>query len=232
MQTFLIASTSENFIDREIEKLKKRVKVNDFNIHLFQPENSIGIAEVRKIIGLVSLKPFDGGERLIVIQNMEKATLESQNALLKLLEEPPPGNYIVMTVDNPHRLAPTIISRCQIISENEYRSTPETKESLEIIQLIKKIVNAPTGERILISQKTVNTRDEALKLLNTFLTTLEFLLHQPDKNIGLTIQEIATLISKIAAAKNYVEKYISFKATLDILFLGFPKVDRNTTNTS
>ena len=53
-----------------------------------------------------------GGARVVAIFEAHLATVEAQNALLKLLEEPPPSAAIVLVTEYPDRLLPTIRSRC------------------------------------------------------------------------------------------------------------------------
>ncbi len=222
MQTFLIASDNKSFINSEIKKISKNLQVSPFNLIEITPENSIGIAEVRKITQQIILKPYGGGDRVVIINSMDKATPEAGNALLKLLEEPPKHTYIILTCENINKLLPTIVSRCQIISDNN-KKLDKSFDRGNTKKLLLQILTYSEGERILLSQKTATTREEAIELLTNLLMTLEALLHKPDKEINLAPKEIAQLLTKISTAKNYLEKYINFKATMDILFLGFPK---------
>ena len=50
-----------------------------------------------------------------MLENIDYATPEAMNSLLKLLEEPTPGIYAVLTCENKNRVLPTIQSRCQMI---------------------------------------------------------------------------------------------------------------------
>ncbi|MBM3284149.1 hypothetical protein FJY90_08000, partial [Candidatus Gottesmanbacteria bacterium] len=77
MQTYLIVSVNQQFIDNEIEKIKKKLDLSYTNINTLVPANSIGIDEVRSIRKIISRKPFGGGERLIIVNGMEKATVEA-----------------------------------------------------------------------------------------------------------------------------------------------------------
>lgn len=223
MQTFLIVSGNPAFIDVEIQKITENLQISPVNLIEINPEKSISIAEVRKITHTVMLKPYGGGERAIIIRGIDKATLEASNALLKILEEPPEKNFIILVSDNINKLLPTIISRCQVISDNK-KTDEKGTDTGETKNLLRQILTASPGERIILSQKWTNTREEAIELLNNLLVTLEKLLHRPDKEILLSPKDIAALLTKVIAAKNYLERYINFKATLDVLFLGFPKI--------
>jgi DNA polymerase-3 subunit delta' len=61
----------------------------------------------------VSKTPLRGHGKVFIIDEAELLQEEGQNALLKTLEEPPPGTYIVLVTTDERRLLPTIRSRCQ-----------------------------------------------------------------------------------------------------------------------
>ena len=118
MQTYLIHSSDEVLIDREVDQIIKKHHISFVNFHTILPEKSIGIEEVRKIEEILSLKPFGGGKRILLVKRVDKATFEAQNAMLKFLEEPPIDTYVILTTTNLNSLLPTVVSRCQIITGN------------------------------------------------------------------------------------------------------------------
>jgi DNA polymerase-3 subunit delta' len=74
------------------------------------------VEEVReKVIRASSYRPFEGEKRVFVIEAAEQMRDESQNALLKTLEEPPDFVHIVLLSAEPALLLETIASRCQPI---------------------------------------------------------------------------------------------------------------------
>ncbi len=229
MQTFLIVSENSSFIEKQIKKITLNLQVSPFNLIDIHPENSIGIADIRKLTQQVILMPYAGGDRAVIINSMDKSTPEAGNALLKLLEEPPGNTYIILTCANLNKLLPTVISRCQIISDNNKKPS-DSFDSENTRKILSQILMSSPGERILLSQKTATNREEAIELLNNLLLTLEDLLYKPDEGINLKPKDIAQLLTKISTAKIYLDKYINFKATLDVLFLGFPKIGLNKFN--
>ena len=72
---------------------------------------SLKLADVRSFLSTLALRPFEGRTKVFVFQGAERLTPESQNALLKSLEEPPPGNVIFLLVRDAVSLFPTIVSR-------------------------------------------------------------------------------------------------------------------------
>lgn len=72
------------------------------------------VDEVReRVIRAAAYRPFEGGGRVFVIEAAEALRDESQNALLKTLEEPPPFAHLILLSSEPDGLLETIASRCQ-----------------------------------------------------------------------------------------------------------------------
>ncbi len=83
------------------------------NVLYLSSDKSISIENIRSIRSFVKLKPTSNmTNRLILIDDADKMTIEAQNALLKILEEPPEGTMILMSTTSPNKLQPTVVSRC------------------------------------------------------------------------------------------------------------------------
>lgn len=72
----------------------------------------IKINQIRELKERLQYRPFEGRCRSVVIQDAQNLRDEAGNALLKLLEEPPRHNIIILLVLEPQMLLPTIVSRC------------------------------------------------------------------------------------------------------------------------
>lgn len=74
------------------------------------------VEEVReRVIRAAAYRPFEGGKRVFVVEAAEAMRAESQNALLKTLEEPPPFAHLILLSADPEALLETVASRCQAI---------------------------------------------------------------------------------------------------------------------
>jgi DNA polymerase-3 subunit delta' len=72
------------------------------------------VDEVReRVIRAAAYRPFEGEHRVFVLEAAEAMRDESQNALLKTLEEPPPFVHLILLTSEPEGLLETIASRCQ-----------------------------------------------------------------------------------------------------------------------
>jgi DNA polymerase-3 subunit delta' len=73
---------------------------------------SIKIDAVRDVIDRSQYRPFEGRLRVVVIDDADALMPAAQNALLKILEEPPPSSVFVLVSAIPDALLPTVRSRC------------------------------------------------------------------------------------------------------------------------
>ena len=72
-----------------------------------------GIDNIRDLRDNVQFTPTRGQYRIIYIDEVHMLTKESFNALLKTLEEPPEHVMFIFATTEPHKILPTILSRCQ-----------------------------------------------------------------------------------------------------------------------
>lgn len=67
---------------------------------------------VRHLIGALALLPVEGGARVVIVEQAHRLNDDAQNALLKMLEEPPAGVTMILCADDEECLLPTVRSRC------------------------------------------------------------------------------------------------------------------------
>ena len=77
-----------------------------------KPSKQISVAQIRGLADFFGMSAHQGGRRVIVIHPAETMNPNAANALLKNLEEPPPGLLFILVSHNPQQLLPTILSRC------------------------------------------------------------------------------------------------------------------------
>lgn len=80
--------------------------------------SQIRVDAVRQLIGTLALRPHHGATRVSVIEPADAMNSVTANALLKVLEEPPPGNVMLLISHRPLRLLPTVRSRCLKVRVN------------------------------------------------------------------------------------------------------------------
>ena len=96
----------------------RQVESGNFaDLEFIEPEGqNIKIEQIRQLDRTFGFLPLSGRYRVTVVRQAETMTLEAANAFLKTLEEPPPGNLLILNVTEPLDLLPTIVSRCQKVA--------------------------------------------------------------------------------------------------------------------
>ncbi len=126
------------FISNQI--IKEKNNVESVDIVKYSPSSSsFGVDDVRNIINEVNKKPYEGDKKVLILYKCDKLTIQAQNALLKTIEEPPRGVYLILLSDSLEVILDTIKSRCQI-----YKLTPLNKE--ETLAYIEDRYNSLTQE--------------------------------------------------------------------------------------
>lgn len=93
------------------------------DFHLIEAEKQIGIDAIRQGIKSLQDKAFLGHNKVMLIDGAETMTEASANALLKTLEEPTESTFILLLIEEPHRLLPTVLSRV----EKQVLPSPDNK---------------------------------------------------------------------------------------------------------
>lgn len=123
-------SVIARYLSNNIIKLKDNVESVDI-VRYYPSSSSFGVDDVRKIIDEVNKKPYEGDKKVLILYKCDKMTTQAQNALLKTIEDPPIGVYLILLSESLEAILDTIQSRCQV-----YKLTPLSKEDiLEYIQI-------------------------------------------------------------------------------------------------
>ena len=121
------------------------------NISIKSPPQ-IRLNQIKDIIEFLGKKPFESDRSIVIIEDIEKMNESASNALLKTLEEPNSGLFILIT-QRPEKLLSTIRSRCQIIPFIRLHDDQVNKiiQNLEIVQKIDDIEIEKTKDLIAFS---------------------------------------------------------------------------------
>ena len=102
------------------DEIKQYVDI--IKLKLFKNKKSIGIEEIKYIIEEINKKPYEGDKKVVILYNSDKLTEAAQNALLKTIEEPPQGSFIILLCEKLDGILDTVKSRCQIYKLNRLNS--------------------------------------------------------------------------------------------------------------
>ena len=162
---------------------------------------NIKIKQVRDLITQMATRTHDGGLRICYIMGADQMTPEAQNALLKSLEEPAPGNVFLLTAENGEKILPTIRSRCQVLTlEQDDCIERDDAIEMDLMDVLKNLfANQPFGlfafcekygkekeksrtgidqliqstEKVLLAEKTGLTPDDPDDLTSLLLKNLK-----------------------------------------------------------
>lgn len=110
-------------------------KLTDF--HPIKPEgNGHTMAKVRELIQEACLPPYEAACKVFLIYEADLLSENVQNALLKILEEPPKGTYFFLLCKSGASLLPTVLSRCTPF----HFSIQQGREDTKALQLLRKIL--------------------------------------------------------------------------------------------
>jgi DNA polymerase III subunit delta' len=88
------------------------------DVHRVVPEGlSIGVAEVRQIVRTAARAPSQGRWQIVLVEDADRMSEAASNAVLKMLEEPPPRTVILLCAPSlhPDDVPVTIRSRCRVV---------------------------------------------------------------------------------------------------------------------
>lgn len=97
----------------------------DYDVVFFSEHPDVGtvipfnrnlrVGAIRELEREANFRPYEGAARFFIVDDADKMNDSASNALLKILEEPPPTTYIFLITSRPESLLPTIRSRCQTL---------------------------------------------------------------------------------------------------------------------
>ncbi len=86
------------------------------------PAKEFSIEDARLVIKKASLSPLFASHKVILIENFTNASIEAQNSLLKILEEPPASTLIIIRSETKNNILPTILSRVITVTRSPAKS--------------------------------------------------------------------------------------------------------------
>lgn len=130
--------------------LKQKLENYPYFMHLKPDKNTLTINQIRELKDFLKLKTTGKKiiRRIVILEDAHLMNTEAQNALLKILEEPPEDTMIVLTVVGHQTLKPTIYSRSQQISIRpiDKKNAKEYAKSINKASLFEKSYALSQGD--------------------------------------------------------------------------------------
>ena len=145
--------------DMKIDNSEKNSKLIDNDSHpdfivlkkdIESEKSLIEIGQVRDCINFFNHTPILGGYKICIIDSLDEMNINSANALLKILEEPPRNSLFFIISHNRDSVLPTIKSRClnlqfRKFSNDEIENFLKTKISINDIYDLNEIIDLSNG---------------------------------------------------------------------------------------
>lgn len=115
-KAILCLNDNKNLCDSKCKSCQMFDSSNHPDFMFINPDgNSIKITQIREMLSKIYEKPIISSKKVYIIDDADKMTVESNNCLLKILEEPPNYVVIILIVSNFNMVLDTIKSRCNKI---------------------------------------------------------------------------------------------------------------------
>lgn len=217
-------------ISQDIETIKKEIetylashtrsgKLNHPDVLYFPAGSKLGIGEARQIKGHFSIKPYSEKGRVVVLEDASVLTDEAQNALLKILEEPPEAAVILLGAKSETDLLPTVLSRCEVVILPASVSDlvglePKTYEVSA--KDIEKLLSSSIEERFECIEK-LKDREAFLYVLIAYFREA---LHAPGSLLAKP--DVAKFLKELLQAEEWAAQNVNIRAILEYLMLVIP----------
>ena len=192
--------------DLEIKNLAKAYQIDSRNaldyFEITPQKKQISIDQIRKIKRHIYQKPVKAKVKFVAVKDADMLTTEAQNALLKLLEEPPSHAVIVLSTERKQKLLPTIRSRTVEINIRPKRKqlTPSTEFPIDNFK-----------ETLTILSQIENPKEWIDRQIENYY---QMLLSAVDKNNKAEIAAISARIENLSYSKKLIESNVNPKFAL------------------
>lgn len=176
-------------------------------IHLFAEKSSLTIKQILDLSTSLSINPRL--PRVVWIEEANLLTVPAQNALLKLLEEPPENTSFYLTCNSALALLPTIRSRCQTISLINHQPL-----TINHLSSLKQVMALSPGDRLALITK----RDRSESIL--WLTQIELAFRDKLHDGSLTPAD-TLMLAKIARLAQLAHQELSANCSVSLTTQNF-----------
>lgn len=166
----MVVGSDESSLSKGVDAIVKKLRLKIFQFPLAKIEDARSLKDFTKLKVDTSTA--------ILINSIEEATPEAQNAFLKNLEEPQENLYYILTTQSVRQVLPTIVSRCLVIKTPKLQnSKPQNTEET------KKFLKMTVGEKLAYVDK-IKEREQAVKFIEEFILGCHQMLHETkDKHL-------------------------------------------------
>jgi DNA polymerase-3 subunit delta' len=200
---------SDNYLEewREFVKKSPFFTLNNWmdSIEVGNAQGMIFASEASEIIKKLSLKTFESDFKIMIIWLPEKMHQATANKLLKMIEEPPEKTLFLLVSEDPDKVIPTIISRCQLVKVPSFSSRDIEKYLTERFNIpVEKAsdISRVSNGNISRAVELCENEDSSLANLERFKSLMRFAWKRDIISIINWSEEISTTGRE--AQKNFI----------------------------
>lgn len=177
------------------------------------------VGKMREMQADAWIRPNEAARKVYIVRDAQTMNVNAQNAILKLLEEPPGGACFILCADNAAALLPTVRSRCVELCG---RSLAEETADEDMLVRIDAYLQAaamrdlPALLKLLSAWEKLDT-DGMRALIRTLRSRLTESLCLRASDHGLTRERLAALHALAARAEEYLRSNVGTKHVLGLL---------------
>ena len=97
------------------QRIERRMHPDVHFIEVTGERKMISVEQIREIVAAATMRPYEGRNKVFIIDPANALSVGGSNSLLKTLEEPASDTTFILLTRSPDLLLPTIRSRCQMI---------------------------------------------------------------------------------------------------------------------
>lgn len=193
MQSILITSKDQENIRLAAKQICDENKISRFDVEIIPSEKTVGIGDIRKLQEKLFLKPMESEKKAVILEAFLGMTADSQNAFLKVLEEPPTDTIIMILTSSLDFVLPTVLSRCNLINLDKVKQLTN-EEITGNLQLLTELKNGGASKALKVAQDNGKDREVALTFLEGLIISLHTKLEKENLQIFKGLQKTYTII--------------------------------------
>ena len=182
-------------------------------------KREISVTQARSMAADAWIRPNEADRKVYIIREAQKLNLNAQNALLKLLEEPPAGACFVLCADNAAALLDTVRSRCvERTLHAESVSSTDPEAEAQISEYLRNAANRdlPALLRQMTGWEKLETEALRERVHALYARLAETLCLRGDA-CGLTRAQLGRLLALSERAEQYLRSNVGGKHVLGML---------------
>lgn len=216
MQSVLIVGEKEKTREAALN-IARENSISRFDIEIIETEKAVGIGDIRNLQKKIWLKPIKGETKAVILEAFYGMTVESQNAFLKVLEEPPANTIVIILVSSLDFILPTVLSRCNLINLNKLKKLSDA-EIADNLKILLEIRNGTSSSALVIAQKNAKDKETALQFLENLIVSAHSTLS--NKNAELSDTGLGNILKNLQVTYTLIKSTnVNVRQALENLFL-------------